>query len=210
MVSQVTGLWLVFGSFCPQDYLEFWGEVRLPAHVGWSEPLFPPGSSWVALHLQLCLVSSTHSKVGQFNFESSLVPRDWLWDSLPALLWEFGLLPHPLLRFCCFTHISSLRVWYWEFGFLSLPCSLGQVQHSTSISTVGVRLQFTVHVFQFCWGRGGSVCLGAALDYFPEEWVGEWSRMAGRNCSAFFFSVAWGREASHGLRVQDVAKFDSD
>jgi hypothetical protein len=34
----------------------------------WSE-LFLPGSSWVALQLQLCLVSSSHSKVGQLSFE---------------------------------------------------------------------------------------------------------------------------------------------
>jgi hypothetical protein len=40
----------------------------------------------------------------------------------------------------------------WQFHH---PCSPGQIQYSTSTSTVGVRLQFTVYVFQFFWVWGG-------------------------------------------------------
>jgi hypothetical protein len=105
--------------------------------------------------------------------------------------------------------------------------SLEQVQYSTPTSAVGVRLQFAVYVFQFCW-LGGLVCPGAALDYFPGVWVGEshvvfdahlfvlqfhtcsfgagwWGEKA-----LLFFSAVWHSEAFHGLGVQDVADFDSD
>jgi hypothetical protein len=93
------------------------------------------------------------------------VPWGQLWD--PHLPW-FGRLaccPSSALSLHCFTCIHSLRIWHWEFGFLTHFHSLGQVQHSTPTSAVGVRSQFTVYVFQFCCG--GSVCPGVVLDYFP-------------------------------------------
>jgi hypothetical protein len=37
---------------------------------------------------------------------------------------------------------------------------------------VGVRVEFAVYVFHFCWG-GVSVCPADALDYFLRERVGE-------------------------------------
>jgi hypothetical protein len=62
--------------------------------------------------------------------------------------------PTPTLSLCC--HICLLRVWSWEFGSLPHSCSEGQVQCSTPTSAVGVRLQFTVYVFQFCCGGAHS------------------------------------------------------
>jgi hypothetical protein len=53
-----------------------------------------------------------------------------------------------------------------------LPHPLGQVQHSTPTSAVGVRLQFTVYVFQF-WGGVFQSAQGAVLDYFPGGCVGK-------------------------------------
>jgi hypothetical protein len=50
--------------------LQLGGEVSLPVPAGWSEmSLFSPGGSYIPLQLQLCLVSSSPSKVGQFSFE---------------------------------------------------------------------------------------------------------------------------------------------
>jgi hypothetical protein len=39
------------------------GELSLPVHAGWSELLFSPHSSCIALQLQLYLVSLSPSKV---------------------------------------------------------------------------------------------------------------------------------------------------
>jgi hypothetical protein len=103
--------------------------------------------------------------------------------------------------------------------------SLGQVQCSSPNSTVSVRLQFAVYVFQFCWGS--SVYSGAVLNYVPGGWVRElhvvcvahlfvlqfhtssfgaslWVEMA------VFLSALQCRENFLVLGVLDVAKFDSD
>jgi hypothetical protein len=74
----------------------------------------------------------------------------------------------PSLSLCCCSHIS-LRVWGWKFGFLPHPCSLGQIQHSTPTSTVGVKITVCCLCFSFLF-VGGS---GAVLDYFLREWVGK-------------------------------------
>jgi hypothetical protein len=85
--------------------------------------------------------------------------------------------PTPALSICIFPHlhwvlIAPLGVWlftplhpmsafaalpmlvHWAFGSLPHLCSPGQVQHSTPISAVGVRLQFAVYVFQVFFLRG--------------------------------------------------------
>jgi hypothetical protein len=98
------------------------------------------------------------------------VSRDWLHD--PPLS-HFGRLAcgaTPALSLCCFSCICSLKVQHWEFSILPHPHSLGQVQCSTPTSTVGVRLQFPVYDFEFCWAGGGSVCPGTEMDYVPGEW----------------------------------------
>jgi hypothetical protein len=100
---------------------------------------------------------------------------------------------------------------------LSHPHSPGQVQHSTPTSSVSVRLPFSVWLGGgfclprgsagiFSWGVGRGVALGtcsliqAALEPAGgENWL-----------CFFFFSVAWHREAFHGLGVQDGMEFDSD
>jgi hypothetical protein len=63
-----------------------------------------PGCSWVALQLQLCLVSSSPSKVGNSVLNAALCPRDQVWDPPPVLLWEVGLSPHPHFQLLCFSH----------------------------------------------------------------------------------------------------------
>jgi hypothetical protein len=76
-------------------------RLRLPVRVGWSE-LFLPGHSCVAIQLQLCLVSSSPSKVGAIQF--------WMLPSVPEIsygihhLHSFGMLPvsHPALSLCVF------------------------------------------------------------------------------------------------------------
>jgi hypothetical protein len=67
---QVTGLCVVFGSFCPQSSLQLGPEVTHCQFVqGDQICVVFPGGSCIALHLQLCLVSSSPSMLGQFSFE---------------------------------------------------------------------------------------------------------------------------------------------
>jgi hypothetical protein len=136
-------------------------------------------SSCLALQLQLCLVSFSPSKVGQFSFECCPLSHEissgiqhlphfgrlacyptpavshcaspdlpWVlaaplggWHVTPLLLSTFAALP-------TFFHWKlALRV--WVLAPLLFP---GQVQRSTPTSAFHVRVQFTVSVFQFCWG----------------------------------------------------------
>jgi hypothetical protein len=64
--------------------------------------------------------------------------------------------PAPTLSLCCLTHIRSLRVW-----LLAPPPFSRAVQCSTPTSSVSVRLQLAVYVFQLCWG-GFSLPRGCA------------------------------------------------
>jgi hypothetical protein len=133
----------------------------------------------------------------------------WLCLVLVAALGGWLITSLPLSVFAAFP------TFYWEFSAKSLvlaplPFSkVGSAFHPPS--TVGVRLQFAVYVFWFCWD---SICLGAALAYFPWGWVGVVSHKqlcswpAGRN-GVTFFSAVWCREAFHGLGIQDVTEFDS-
>jgi hypothetical protein len=68
----------------------------------------------------------------------------------PLGIWLFALLA--LSAFA-----ALLPLVHGEFHAESLaPCShsLGQIQQSTRTSAVGVRLQFAVYDFQFCWVGG--------------------------------------------------------
>jgi hypothetical protein len=80
----------------------------------------------------------------------------------PLQCWLFAL---PLLLY--FVAFHSLRVWHKKFSSLPHPHSPGQVCHSTPTFSVSVRLQFTLHAFQFCWRD--LVCPRAALGYVPGE-----------------------------------------
>jgi hypothetical protein len=74
MSHQVTGLWVGFGSFCPVLVaIGKWG--RLPVHVGWSELLFSPSGSCIALQLQFCLVSSSSARWGNSIWNTAFCPR---------------------------------------------------------------------------------------------------------------------------------------
>jgi hypothetical protein len=113
--------------------------------------------------LQLCLVRSSLSRVGQFSFEYCPLSHEAgsrihnlpcfgrlacpptpdlrrsaspdLCSGLVQLLWEIGLSPQ-----VCSQPLLLSPFLYWEFG--PWPClhSLGQVQCSTPTSTVTVRL----------------------------------------------------------------------
>jgi hypothetical protein len=130
-------LLVAFGSFGPQCSLQLEGEVSLPVHAGWSELLlFSPGGSCIALQLQLCLVSSSPSQVGQFSFEHSPLSHE--------ISSRIHYLP-------CFGKVAPLSLSTFVLLLTSvfssgrLAChptlpSSGQVQCSTRTSTVGVRL----------------------------------------------------------------------
>jgi hypothetical protein len=49
--------------------LQLGPEVTLPVHERYSGLLFSPCGTCIALQLQLCLVGSSPSKVGQLSFE---------------------------------------------------------------------------------------------------------------------------------------------
>jgi hypothetical protein len=144
------------------------------------------------------------------------VPGEQLQDPTPGLLWRSACHPTPTLILSCFSHICSLRVWHWEFGSLPRLCSQVQCSNPTS-----------AFLFFSFVGGGGSSLPRAALDYVPGRWVGEshmvrdahllilqihtssfgsslWGEMV------YHFSMAWHREAFHGLGVQDVAEFNSN
>jgi hypothetical protein len=147
--------------------------------------LFSQSGSCIALPLQLCLVSSSPSKVEQFRFEyypqshqtSSAIHygpvlRGWLITPLhsqplclsPPLfgdspaIWKVGLSHHLVLSSCSLSYLSSLR------AHLLVPpifSEAGSVFHSTS--TVSVWLQLPFYAFQFCLGgiqfAQGLLCL---------------------------------------------------
>jgi hypothetical protein len=82
-----------------------------------------------------------------------------------ALLWGVGLSPHPhsqpLLLF-----LPLFIVWL----FAPFPFSgAGLVFHPTP--TVGVRLQFAIYAFQFCWGRGFQSAQALCWIMFWWGWV---------------------------------------
>jgi hypothetical protein len=91
-----------------------------------------------------CLFSSCLRKWGNSVLNAAFHPRDQLWDSSPALLWEVGLLPHPILSLCAspdpWVLVAPLGGWlvapslfsvfavfpvflHWEFGSWPHPCS---------------------------------------------------------------------------------------
>jgi hypothetical protein len=75
--------------------------------------------------------------------------------------------PPPLSVFVTFPTLG-----HWEFSSLPHPVLQGRFSVPPHLSTVGVRLQFTVYSFQLCWGWG-SICPGIVLDYAPRGWLVE-------------------------------------
>jgi hypothetical protein len=154
-------------------------EVRLHVSARCLELLFSSDGSCFAFQLQLCLVSSSPSKMGQFSFECYPLSQGSSYRIHSCPVWEVRLLPHPCsqplcfswsllgasgsferlachlvptLSLGCFTQISSLTVWYWEFDSSPHPRFLEQVQCSTLTSAVGIRLQLTVYIFHSSQG----------------------------------------------------------
>jgi hypothetical protein len=193
---QVTGLWAVFGSFCPQGRLQLGLEVTLPVCSRWSDLLlFSPCGS--------CICPTTATLSGQLllwqggailfeycpqSYETSSVirysPTRGGWFVTPPLLpalvpcpisahWMLGSSgrltchPTPTLRLCSLSHPHLLGV-----QLLAPPPFSEAGSEFDPTLTVSVRLQFVVYAFQFC-SEGDSICPGAALDYILCWWVGE-------------------------------------
>jgi hypothetical protein len=120
------------------------GSTTCSSLRGWS--VTPP------LPSAFVLLPSSAVSSGSFESLTCHPTPDLSLCASPNLFWvlaaSFGVwlftppLLSALLFFPCFT--KSLVP--------CSTCSLGQVQHSTPISAVGVRLQFSVYVFQFCLG----------------------------------------------------------
>jgi hypothetical protein len=153
-----------------QVTIRIWGN-SLSVCTRWSDLLFLPGSSYIALPLQLCLVSSSPSKIGAIQFCPQ--PHETQWSTMP-LLWEVGLSPHPHFQTLCLSPSlladSSVPLEGWLvtppcspplffvpplFTDSLPPCPNTILQGWFSIShthpTVSGWLQFTVYAFQFCW-----------------------------------------------------------
>jgi hypothetical protein len=107
-------------------------------------------------------------------------------DPPPAPFWDVGLLPHPYFQTLCLASpllgasSALLGSWlvtpsllsafvtfptfvHWEFGSLSHPCSLGQIQLSTQLPLLVLNCNSLFMLFSFVGGN--SICLGAVLDY---------------------------------------------
>jgi hypothetical protein len=187
----VTGLWAVFGSFCPQGKLHLrrkltvslWRVVRIAVvfirwqlHCLTATTLFGRALPQLGGAIQFWVLSSVSrdqlqdpppTRYGKLACHPTPHSQSLClsWPPLSTrLLWGIGCHPISVLSLCCFSWIHSLRVQHWAFGFLTHPCSLWQVQCSVPTSAASVRLQFTAYAFQFYWG-GDSICPGAALDY---------------------------------------------
>jgi hypothetical protein len=167
---QVTGLWVVFGSFCPLGYLQQGGDMSLPDCAGWSELLLfhqvaaallfsfnsvwsiPPWPSWgnSVLNVALYPMRSAPGSTTCPTLEGWPVTPYPLTALVPILTsaqcWftsfrRLACSPAPALRLCCFSCL---------FTESSAPCPTPILQGRFSISTVGVRLQFAVYGVQFC------------------------------------------------------------
>jgi hypothetical protein len=123
-----------------------WGNSLL-ACMWWSNLLFSPGSSWVALLLQLCLVSSSPSKVEQFTLSTIISSRRLAQQSTIPTLGGWLVTPSPLSAFIFWNAFV-----YWEFSSLLYPCSPRVVQHSTLLPLLVIDYISLFMLFSFVWG----------------------------------------------------------
>jgi hypothetical protein len=161
--------------------------------------LFPLCNIWVALQLQLCLVSSSPRNVWQFSFECcALSQRSALGSTTCPALEGLTVSPPLLSAFVLF--LISVEYWwlFWEVGLLPCPCSQPLMLFLCFIESLGLRLwllvpplfsgvgsafhphlhcQYWITVCSLCFsvwlGARGLVCPGAVLDYFPMDWIEE-------------------------------------
>jgi hypothetical protein len=121
--------------------LQLGDEVSLPVRAGWSELLFSPGGNCIALQVQLCLVSSSPSKVGQFSFEHCLLSLEISSGihHLPC----FGRLachPTPTLSFYtspdfCLVLVAPLGGWLFTSSLLSAFVTFPEFNEFIQFST---------------------------------------------------------------------------
>jgi hypothetical protein len=179
VVSPGVWLWVVFGSLCPQDHLELWSEIRLPACARQSELLFHQAAAAVPFSCSSVWSAPPPERWGNSVLKAAPIPEiicgSLFWEV--ALFCEVGLSPHPCSQPLCFSQSllgvgsSSRRLAchpapalslccfacvfvHWEFGTETLdPCPTAVLEGRFSVPslllTVGVRLQFTVAVYVF-------------------------------------------------------------
>jgi hypothetical protein len=164
--------------------LELWGELRLPACVGWSELLFSPGSSCapqqggVFQFWMLLSVSEIGSRIPCFEMLAYYTTPALSLCAFPDLWWVLisplrGWLV-TLLLLSAFTALPALV--HWEFGTKSLatcptPILWGRfsVPPPPPLLVLDYGSLFMLSVLL----RGLLLCLGYALDYFLRVCVGE-------------------------------------
>jgi hypothetical protein len=133
--------WLVSSicSFCPQSRLQF-----EPVCARWSDLLFLPGGSCVALPLQPRLVSCSPARWGNLVLSTALSPMGLAQQSTTPCFRRLAFCPTPALSLCSLPLLPLLRV-----QLLAPPpfSRVGSTLHPTP--TVDGRLQFTVYAFSF-------------------------------------------------------------
>jgi hypothetical protein len=152
--------------------------------------LFSPIGSCVALRLQLCLVSSSPSKLGQFNFEWCPLSQE-ISSWIHHLPWCVRLArdPTPTLNLCaspdlCWVLVAPLVGCPCSQPLLLFPCFTETLPPCPSSVLLGrfsvpfpppllVLDYSSLFTFFSCLVVWGSVCSGAVLDYFPMGWVEE-------------------------------------
>jgi hypothetical protein len=177
------------------------------------------------LQLQVCLVSSSPSKVGQFRFEWCTLSQKissgtyhlscfgrLTCSPTPALSLWLACCSVPALSLCCYTCVCSLRVQHWKFSSLLHPCSPGRF--SIPIPLLLWVLDYSSLFILFSFVGGVSVCPGAVRGS-PGGWVVELQMLGDAHlfilqilASSFgayqwveiwvLFSVWCGMEAFHG------------
>jgi hypothetical protein len=149
----VSSIWFLLST--EQVATGTWGN-SLSLYKGPDLFLFSPGSSCIALQLQLWLVSSSPSNS---ILSITISPTRLSQPSTMAPLWEVDLLPHPCFQPLWIFLPSFTEIWLHALALLSR----GQVQHSTPPPLF--------MLFSFVgWVQSSP---GSELDYIPGEWVGE-------------------------------------
>jgi hypothetical protein len=221
---QVTGLWVVFGSSVHRISWNCGLRYDCQLVQGGQICCFHQVAAMLPFSFRSVWSTSPLASWGNSVLNAALCPRDQLWDPSPSLLWEVSLLSQPLsqplclfqslldsggssgklachptlaLSLCCFTCVSSLRVWLLvppRFSGASVPSSALLLVLDYSLlfmffSFAGGGVQ---SVQGLCWifFPGGSReilhCAGCSLVHSAVSRRQLWSWLMGRNDSTFF------------------------